>query len=180
MNTEYLTVKQLSERVNTSYQNIYQRAKTTLKQYVVEIDGRKMFKKDVLREFNIFDDEEDIKEEIKEDIKPILNDDSIPLHNDNEEDLKEVINELRARLQEKEEIIKAKDEQLSEQTKQLFDLSQRVVKLYENSQSLQLQTQLLLAEKNTDQLDLEVPRASDEIKDDIKPKRKGILSRFFK
>ena len=177
MNTEYLTVKQLSEIVNTSYQNIYQRAKTTLRPYVVEVNGRKMFKKEVLREFNIYENEEETKEEIK----PILNDDSIPLqHNDNEEELKELIKELRARLQEKEEIIKAKDEQLSEQTKQLFDLSQRVVKLYENSQSLQLQTQLLLAENNSDRLNEQVPRANDEINEDIKPKRKGILSRFFK
>lgn len=180
MNTEYLSIKQVSEITNTSYQNIYQRAKTTLKQYVVVIDGRKMFNKEVLREFNISDNAEEIKEEFKDEIKSSLNNNTIPLHNDIEEELREEINELRARLQEKEEIIKSKDEQLSEQTKQLFELSQRVVKLYENSQSLQLQTQLLLSEKSFDPMDAQQLRASDEINEDIKPKRKGLLSRFFK
>lgn len=185
MDKNYLTIREVSNIANVSYQAIYQRSKTSLKKYVVEIEGHKYFNKDVLREFKIDNNAEENKKQIKSDNKDtfedVLNDNSTPLHyDDNAEELKNIISELRAELKEKNEIIKSKDELITEQSKQLIDLTNRVTTLFENSQKLQLQTQFLLGENNSDRLDEQVSRASDEIIEEIKPKRRGILSRFFK
>lgn len=180
MENELLTIKQVAELVNTSYQNIYQRLNSSLKDYLVIVNGRKMVKPSILSEFNISTNEEDIKDEIKSENKSILNDNSIPLHQSNEEELNELIKELRAEIKKKDEIIISKDEQLQKQTEQIIDLSNRVVELFENSQKLQIQTSYLLSENNSDRNDLHTLRPSDEIIEERPPKKKGFLSRFFK
>ena len=182
---DLLTIKEVAEITNKSYQNISQRTKTTLKKYLVEKDGRKYLNKAVLSEFNLTFDEEVIKEEIKAENKAVLNDnlnDELnPLHQSNEEDLNEVIRELRAEIKRKDEIIISKDEQLKQQTEQIIDLSNRVATLFENSQKLQLQTSYLLSDgNNTNRKENEHgARVSDEVIE-VKPKRKGLFSRFFK
>ena len=177
---DYLTISEVAKLTNRSYQNISQRTKTSLKKYVVEIDGRKMLKRDVLSEFNLSSNEEGFKEQIKSENKSILNDNSIPLHHSNEEDLNELIKELRAEIKRKDEIIISKDEQLQKQTEQIIDLSNRIVELFENSQKLQIQTSFLLSENNFDLNDERIQRPSDEIIEDKPPKKKGLFARFFK
>lgn len=177
---DYLTITEVANLTNRSYQNISQRAKTSLSKYLVEIDGKKMLKKEVLSEFNLSSNEEVFKSEIKAEIKSNLNDNSIPLHQSKEDELNELIKELRAEVKKKDEIIILKDEQLQKQTEQIIDLSNRVVELFENSQKLQLQTSFLLSENNSDRNDEHIPRASDEIIEDKPPKKKGLFARFFK
>lgn len=181
---DYLTISEVAKLTNRSYQNISQRTKTSLKEYLIEINGRKMLKREVLNEFSISSDEEVFKDEIKVENKPILNenlnDNSTHLHQSKEEELNELIRELRAEVKKKDEIIILKDEQLKKQTEQIIDLSNRVVELFENSQKLQLQTSFLLSENNSDRNDEHIPRASDEIIEDKPPKKKGLFARFFK
>ena len=182
---DYLTITEVANLTNRSYQNISQRAKTSLSKYLVEIDGKKMLKKDVLSEFNLSSNEEvfksEIKAEIKADLNDNLNDSSIPLHRSEEDELKELIKELREEVKKKDEIIILKDEQLQKQTEQIIDLSNRVVELFENSQKLQLQTSFLLSGGNSENVEAneEGARAYEEVVED-KPKRKGLFSRFFK
>lgn len=193
---DYLTISEVAKLTNRSYQNISQRTKTSLKKYVVEINGRKMLKRDVLSEFSIPSDEEVFKDEIKAENKSVLNDNSTPLHQSKEDELNELIRELRAEVKKKDEIIILKDEQLQKQTEQIIDLSNRVVELFENSQKLQIQTSYLLGHDTTrgvcrDTTDLYVedeaspmdehtPRARDEISENKPSKIKGFFSRFFK
>lgn len=182
---DYLTISEVAKLTNRSYQNISQRTKTSLKEYLIEINGRKMLKRDVLSEFSISSDEEVFKEEIKSenkaDLNDNLNDNSIPLHQSKEDELNELIKELRAEVKKKDEIIILKDEQLQKQTEQIIDLSNRVVELFENSQKLQLQTSFLLSDNNSAKVeaDEEGARAYEEVVE-VKPKRKGLFSRFFK
>ena len=178
---DYLTITEVANLTNRSYQNISQRAKTSLSKYLVEIDGKKMLKKDVLSEFNLTSNEEVFKSEIKAEIKSNLNDNTIPLHQSKEDELNELIKELRAEVKKKDEIIILKDEQLQKQTEQIIDLSNRVVELFENSQKLQLQTSFLLSDNNSANVDVdeEGARAYEEVVE-VKPKRKGLFSRFFK
>lgn len=178
---DYLTIKEVANLTNRSYQNISQRAKTSLSKYLIEIDGKKMLKKEVLSEFNLSSNEEDFKSEIKADLNDNLNDFSTPLHQSEEDELKELIKELREEVKKKDEIIILKDEQLQKQTEQIIDLSNRVVELFENSQKLQLQTSFLLSENNSANVDAdeEGARAYEEVVED-KPKRKGLFSRLFK
>lgn len=182
---EYLTISEVAKLTNRSYQNISQRTKTSLKKYVVEINGRKMLKRDVLNEFSIPSDEEVFKEEIKSENKSFLNDklndSSTPLHRSEQDELNELIKELRAEVKKKDEIIILKDEQLQKQTEQIIDLSNRVVELFENSQKLQLQTSFLLSDSNSAnvEVDEEGARPYEDVINN-KPKRKGFFSRFFK
>ena len=181
---DYLTISEVAKLTNRSYQNISQRTKTSLKKYVVEINGRKMLKRDVLSEFSIPSDEEVFKEEIKAENKSVLNDklndNSTPLHQSEEDELNKLIKELREEVKKKDEIIILKDEQLQKQTEQIIDLSNRVVELFENSQKLQLQTSFLLSENNLDREDEHIPQTSDEIIEDKPQKKKRFFSRFFK
>ena len=181
---DYLTISEVAKLTNRSYQNISQRTKTSLKKYVVEINGRKMLKMDVLSEFNLSSNEEGFKEQIKAENKSglndKLNDNSIPLHQSKEDELNELIKELREEVKKKDEIIILKDEQLQKQTEQIIDLSNRVVELFENSQKLQIQTSFLLSENNSDRSDERILRPSDEIIEDKQQKKKGLLARFFK
>lgn len=183
--SDYLTIKEVADITHKSYQNIYQRLNTTLSDYLVIKNGRKMVKKTILKEFNIISDEEDFKEKIKSENKAILNDNlndnSTPLHKSNDEDLNELIRELRAEVKKKDEIIILKDEQLQKQTEQIIDLSNRVVELFENSQKLQLQTSFLLSDNHSANVeaDEDGARADEEVVE-VKPKRKGWFSRFFK
>ena len=62
---DYLTISEVAKLTNRSYQNISQRTKTSLKEYLIEINGRKMLKRDVLNEFSIPFNEEDFKVENK-------------------------------------------------------------------------------------------------------------------
>lgn len=182
---DYLTISEVAKLTNRSYQNISQRTKTSLKEYLVEINGRKMLKSDVLSEFSISSNEEGFKEQIKAEIEgnlnDNLNDNSSPLHLNNEEKLNELVKELRAEIKRKDEIIISKDEQLQKQTEQIIDLSNRVVELFENSQKLQLQTSFLLSGGNSEneESNEEGARAYEEVVE-VKPKRKGLFSRFFK
>ena len=182
---DYLTISEVAKLTNRSYQNISQRTKTSLKKYVVEINGRKMLKMDVLNEFNLSSNEEGFKEQIKAENKSglndKLNDNSIPLHKSKEDELNKLIKELREEVKKKDEIIILKDEQLQKQTEQIIDLSNRVVELFENSQKLQLQTSFLLSDNNSANIeaDEEGARAYEEVVE-VKPKRKGFFSRFFK
>ncbi len=189
---DYLTISEVAKLTNRSYQNISQRTKTSLKKYVVEINGRKMLKRDVLNEFSIPSDEEVFKEEIKSENKSFLNDklndNSTPLHQSKEDELNELIKELRAEVKKKDEIIILKDEQLQKQTEQIIDLSNRVVELFENSQKLQLQTSFLLGHDTTDRGGRDIPIGdvedlaplNDEISENKPSKIKGFFSRFFK
>ena len=189
---DYLTISEVAKLTNRSYQNISQRTKTSLKKYVVEIDGRKMLKRDVLSVFSIPSDEEGFKEEIKAENKSFLNDklndNSTPLHQSKEDELNELIKELRAEVKKKDEIIILKDEQLQKQTEQIIDLSNRVVELFENSQKLQLQTSFLLGHDTTDRGGRDIPIGdvedlaplNDEISENKPSKIKGFFSRFFK
>ena len=189
---DYLTISEVAKLTNRSYQNISQRTKTSLKKYVVEIDGRKMLKRDVLSVFSIPSDEEGFKEEIKAENKSFLNDklndNSTPLHQSKEDQLNELIKELRAEVKKKDEIIILKDEQLQKQTEQIIDLSNRVVELFENSQKLQLQTSFLLGHDTTDRGGRDIPIGdvedlaplNDEISENKPSKIKGFFSRFFK
>ena len=182
---DYLTIKEVANLTNRSYQNISQRAKTSLSKYLIVIDGKKMLKKEVLSEFNLSSNEEDFKSDFKTELNTNLNDNlndySTPLHRSEEDELKELIKELRAEVKKKDEIIILKDEQLQKQTEQIIDLSNRVVELFENSQKLQLQTSFLLSGGNNENEDAneEGARAYEEVIED-KPKRKGLFSRLFK
>lgn len=178
---DYLTIKEVADLTNRSYQNISQRSKTSLSKYLIEIDGKKMLKKEVLSEFNLSSNEEDSKSEIKADLNDNLNDSSSPLHRSEEDELKELIKELREEVKKKDEIIILKDEQLQKQTEQIIDLSNRVVELFENSQKLQLQTSFLLSggSSENEEANEEGARAYEEVVE-VKPKRKGLFSRFFK
>lgn len=182
---DYLTITEVAKLTNRSYQNISQRAKTSLSKYLIEIDGKKMLKKAVLSEFNLKSDEEVFKSEIKAEnesnLNENLNDSSTPLHQSKEDELTELIRELRAEVKRKDEIIILKDEQLQKQTEQIIDLSNRVVELFENSQKLQLQTSFLLSDNNSANVEVakEGARAYEEVVE-VKPKRKGLFSRFFK
>ena len=177
---DYLTISEVAKLTNRSYQNISQRTKTSLKKYVFEINGRKMLKRDVLSEFSIPSDEEVFKEEIKADLNDKLNDNSTPLHQSKEDELNELIKELREEVKKKDKIIILKDEQLQKQTEQIIDLSNRVVELFENSQKLQIQTSFLLSENNSDRNDERILRPSDEIIEEKPQKKKGLFARFFK
>lgn len=178
---DYLTIKEVATLTNRSYQNISQRTKTSLSKYLIEIDGKKMLKKEVLSEFNLNYNEEVSKSDFKSELNENLNASSIPLHQSKEDELKELIKELREEVKKKDEIISLKDEQLQKQTEQIIDLSNRVVELFENSQKLQLQTSFLLSDNNSANVenDEEGARAYEEVVED-KPKRKGLFSRFFK
>ena len=189
---DYLTIKEVSILANTSYQNIYQRTNTSLKKYLKVIDGRKMLDKDVLLEFNINENTADnlneIKQPLKEEVQPLKKEvqpmsEPIcrPLHDKGNNELTQLVEELRAELKKKDEIIVSKDEQLKKQTEQIIDLSNRVVELFENSQKLQLQTSFLLSENNSANAEVDEESARAYEKDvEIKPKRKGLFSRFFK
>ena len=182
---DYLTIKEVADLTNRSYQNISQRSKTSLSKYLIEIDGKKMLKQEVLSEFNLSSNEEvfksDFKTELNTNLNDSLNDSSTPLHQSEEEELKELVKELRAEIKKKDEIIILKDEQLQKQTEQIIDLSNRVVELFENSQKLQLQTSFLLSDNNNANVenDEDGARAYEEVVE-VKPKRKGLFSRFFK
>lgn len=182
---DYLTISEVSKLTNRSYQNISQRTKTSLKKYLVEIDGKKMLKKDVLSEFNLNENEEVFKEQIEVEnqskLNDKINDDLNPLHQSKEEELNELIKELRAEVKKKDDIIILKDEQLQKQTEQIIDLSNRVVELFENSQKLQLQTSFLLSDNNSANVDADeegAPAYEEGV--EVKPKLKGLFKRIFK
>lgn len=173
MEKEYLTIKEVSQYADLSYQAIYQRTKTSLKKYVVLVEGRTLLRHEVLSEFNGDRFSEGVQPDFESTNEEKLNEDSIPLHNTNEEELLTIIKELRAELRDK-------DEQIKKQTEQIINLSERVTTLFENSQKLQLQTSYLLSDNNNKiQADEEGARPYEEVIE-VPQKKKSWFSRFFK
>ena len=183
MEKDFLTIREVSDLVNKSYQNIYQRCDTSLKKYVSVIDGRRYLHKDVLREFNTDNkvgQVEEVSQPFEEKVQPILNEDDWPLHDKDDSELLKLVELLREEVKRKDEIIISKDEQLKKQTEEILSLSNRVVELFENSQKLQLQTSFLLSENNSkNDDDFHTLRPSEE-NVDKSPKKRGIFARFFK
>ena len=173
MEKEYLTIREVSQYANLSYQAIYQRTKTSLKKYVVLVEGRTLLRQEVLSEFNCDPFSDGVQPDLKSTNEEKINTDSIPLHNSNEEELLTIIKELRAELRDK-------DEQIKKQTEQIINLSERITSLFENSQKLQLQTSYLLSDNNDkDQANEEGAPPYEEVIE-VPQKKKSWFSRFFK
>ena len=114
MEKEYLTIREVSQYANISYQAIYQRTKTSLKKYVVLVEGRTLLRHEVLSEFNSDQNSDRVEPDFKSINEEELKKDSTPLHNNNEEELLTIIKELRAELRDKDEQIKKYGEDGSE------------------------------------------------------------------
>lgn len=182
MNKEKLTIKEVADTVGVSYQAIYKRLNSTLKNYVVVENGRKLLKSEVLSEFDLTQSstvKSTKSSTVKEDFKPSSS------NNANEEELlkdkrrnEELIDDLRAQ-------IKEKDEQIKNQSEHIIELSNRITELFDNNQKLQLNYQLLLGngtEQNNEEVNIkenvEGARPYEEVKKEST--RKGFLKRLLR
>ncbi len=184
MEKKYLTVKEVADKAGVSYQAVYKRLNTTLKKYVVLVEGRKLLRSEVLSEFG-----HSRKSTVEEEIEPSSKQNK-PSSSFNEEEYKrlnarneQMIDELRAQIQEK-------DEQIKKQSDHIIDLSNKIAELFDNNQKLQLNYQLLLSEGDKDKDIIEVDPDSapgdeeDQDKkidqdDKEKDERKGFFQRLF-
>lgn len=190
MKKDYLTIKEVAEKVGVSYQAVYKRLNSTLKDYVVKVEGRKLLKPEVLNEFNLTQSstvKSTKNSTVEDDFKPSsLDENEMKRINKRNED---IIDDLRSQ-------IKEKDDQIKQQSEHIIELSGRITELFENNQKLQLNYQLLLGEGKIDQdiieVDVEGARSKNDPKDPIEEENiddpgaredklhKGILSRLFR
>ena len=180
MSKEYLTVKEVAEKVGVSYQAIYKRLNSTLKEYVEEVEGRKVLRSEVLREFD-----NKKKSTVKDDVQPTFNPSSTS-SSSLEEEYKRInernekmIDDLRAQLREK-------DDQIKKQSDHIIDLSNKIAELFDNNQKLQLNYQLLLTdpEKQKDIIEVDPDSAPEEKTDQqdqesTEPEKKSFFQRLF-
>lgn len=165
MKKEYLTIKEVADRVGVSYQAVYKRLNSTLKDYVEEVDGRKVLRSEVLNEY--FSTK---KSTVKSTLNSTVEGDFKPSSSDEEEIKRinkrneDIIDDLRAQL-------KDKDEQIKRQSEHIVELSGRITELFENNQKLQLNYQLLLSDpdRNKDIVDVDIDgaRAEEEIINEV-------------
>jgi predicted DNA-binding transcriptional regulator YafY len=164
MKKEYLTIREVADKAGVSYQAIYKRLNSTLKDYVVEVEGRKALKPEVLRVMGSTP-RSTVKPSETSTVKEGLNSSS-----SEEKEMKrinkrneEIIDDLRAQL-------KDKDEQIKKQSEHIVELSGKIAELFENNQKLQLNYQMLLSDGETNRdivdVDVEGARAYEEVKED--------------
>jgi len=161
MNNDLLTIKEVAEITGFSKQNIYQQLSTNLKDYLIQVDNKKMLKRIVITEYFKIDlnknsQVESIKNSQVESSRSSKNNYIIDF-------FKEEIKLKNEQLQEKDKII-------YELTERITDLTERLAVLFENSQQIQ-KNQQLLEVKNIIHDDME----SEEIKE----KKKGFFKKIF-
>lgn len=186
MEKEYLSIKEVAQLQGVSYQAVYKRLNTTLKNYVEVVEGRKMLRVEVLDALGLKQNSTvklNDNSTVEEKLNPNFNDNSNASSSQNEEEIirinkrnEEIIDDLRAQLREK-------DKQIKEQSEHIVNLSGRLAELFENQQKLEANYQFLLGDgklKEQDIVEVDAQGAeATEDKDAEKPKEKGFLRRLF-
>lgn len=193
MKKEYLTIREVANKAGVSYQAIYKRLNSTLKDYVVEVEGRKVLKPEALAVV-LSTPHSTVKPSETSTVKGGSNPSSLEENemkriNKRNED---IIDDLRAQ-------IKDKDEQIKKQSEHIVELSGRIAELFENNQKLQLNYQMLLSDGDTNkdiiEVDVEGARANEDVIDDnnvsvqesgqtardnnVEPQKKSFFQKLF-
>lgn len=165
MNNELLTVEQFAKETRRTKSAIYQRLKTSLKDYIVIKGGKRYIKRAALSLLNTDADElqdntEEVKENTEEDrqieaeVKDENKDDYRALQGELVKTCKDIEylqkelerereanEELKRQLNEARATIQRKDEQLEAQAARLLSITENQQELLRNSQLLQAQAQ---------------------------------------
>ena len=153
MEKEYLTIREVAERASVSYNAIYKRLNSTLKEYVEVVEGHKMLKIEVLDHLGLNNNstvEVENFSTVEKNSTENLTQNSTHSSAEKEEISQinqwqqGIINDLRQQ-------IKDKDIQIQKQNDQIVDLSNKMAELFRNNQELQLNYQLLLGTSTTQQ-----------------------------
>jgi hypothetical protein len=165
MNEKLLTVKEVSDITGLTTQNIYQQLETNLKPYIVKIGKRKMLKNTVVTEHYKIELPNDLPSDLPKsesayqtkpsEIDKLTSENQVKTNSENEFFMQYIKDELKRKddiIKEKEKIIIDKDviiqeltNKLTEQMDNTNNLSNRIAELFENSQQLQQNQQLLEA-----------------------------------
>lgn len=182
MDKKYITIKEYADIRGVSVSSVYKRLNTTLQQYLVEVENRKMLNIEVL-------EAEGLKKsngEVEENSTSEVENSSTPLQKQLEAKDRQIeaLNELIKSLQDSN---KQKDDFIQEQSKKLTELLEQSNILLQNNQ-------LLLADKKKDKKedivvnDAEIVNESiddspedkdNENNDNINKEKKGFFSRLF-
>lgn len=127
MENEYLTVNEVADILNITKQAVYQRIKTDLSKYVINIENKiKLLNKDILNEFN---------------------------KNNKELESSSWIKVLEEKLNSKDELINNLKEQvnlfnkiLTEQTEERRETNYKLIKLIEQNNELNKNNQILISQ----------------------------------
>lgn len=170
MNKQYYTVSEIATIAGVSYQAIYKRLNTTLKDFVVVVDNRKCLRREVLGVLDL-PKGSTVKTTEKSTSTPSDKPSSF------EDELKRII-------QKNEETISFLQDEIKSKDGQIKDLSEKIdnlLKLVENSQQIVYQYQLLLGDgKEKDIIDIseqDVKQNEEVIEQE--PKRNGFIKRIF-
>lgn len=192
MNDRLLTVKEVADMTGLTTQNIYQQLESNLKSYIVTLGKQKRLKSEVITEyykidlpsnFNNYQATCQVEESpLTKPVKPFTN---LTSENESEPKVKSsfyeqyIIDELARKdkmIKEKDDIIIEKDKiiqelinKITEQMDNTNELANRIATLFEHSQQLQQNQQLLEAQT--------MKAEESEYKD--KPPKQGFFKRIF-
>jgi len=171
MNKQYYTVSEIATIMGVSYQAIYKRLNTTLKDFVVVVDNRKCLRPEVLGVLGL-PKSSTVKTTEKSTSTPSDNPSSF------EEELKRIIKKNEETISFLQDEIKSKDLQIKDLSEKIDNL----LKLVENSQQIVYQYQLLLGDgKDKDIIDIseqEIKHNEEDISQESK--KKSFLNRIFR
>jgi hypothetical protein len=185
MNNDLLTVKEVSEITGFSKQSIYQQLEKNLKKYVVLVENKTRLSSLVITEYygldlksiekalnraennsiNRFKNSQSKSTEIKRVFKlkstySSNKKDSQKPENKEIVYFQELVKELQNDLRVERDNIKDKDLYIKELTTTITDLTERLAILFENSQQLQQNQQLLEAKNVVDDIEEKEPKKS--------------------
>lgn len=173
MKKQYYTISEVAAIAGVTYQAIYKRLNSTLKDYVVTVDNRKCLRQEVLSVLELTKTST-VKTTKKSTSTPNTEPSSY------EEELKRRIQKQEETINFLQEQIKSKDEQIKDSAEKIDNL----LKLVENSQKIEYQYQLLLGDgKQSDIINIndeEIENNAEAIEQEQEPKRKGLLNKLFK
>lgn len=172
MKKQYYTISEVAAIAGVSYQAIYKRLNTTLKDYVVTVDNRKCLRQEVLSVLELTKTST-VKATKKSTSTPNTEPSSY------EEELKRRIQKQEETIIFLQEQIKSKDEQIKDSAEKIDNL----LKLVENGQQIQYRYQLLLGDgKENDIINIseqEIKNDAEGIEQKQEMKRKGFIKRLF-
>lgn len=182
MEKEYLTIREVAELASVSYNAIYKRLNSTLKEYVVVVKGHKMLKFEVLEHLGVKENST-VKVEESSTVEENSTPNSTPNSTHSSEEKEEIsqinqwqqgiIDDLRQQL-------KDKDIQIQKQNDQIVDLSNKMAELFHNNQQLQLNYQLLIGSSTAQQNEGETEQSAPEQKEVIEEEpKKSFFKRLF-
>ena len=142
----YITIKEYARVKDVSVSAVYKRLNGSLKDYVKEVDGKKFLDSKVLEDegIKVFNPSSTVEEVRVEEVE------TQSIQPSNEE-----LNILKSELEAKNKLIESlmgqiieKDKAILEQNRRMTEQTEQLMKLLEQSNTLNYNNQMLLAEKN--------------------------------